>query len=68
MAVLVINHDFEVVYANHYIGECISGMPQSVMVGLEGLRVSGLDSELSAPGSHQTMLHASSNASLGLRG
>lgn len=34
MAVLVINRDFEIVYANPYICERISGMPQSVMVGM----------------------------------
>lgn len=34
MAVLVINHDFEIVYANPYVCERISGMPQSVMIGM----------------------------------
>ncbi len=34
MAVLVINHDFEIVYANPYVCERISGMPQSAMIGM----------------------------------
>lgn len=34
MAVLVINHDFEVVYANAYICERIIGMPQSDAIGM----------------------------------
>lgn len=34
VAVLVINHDFEIVYANPYVCERISGMPQSAMIGM----------------------------------
>jgi len=34
MAVMVINHDFEVVYANAYVCDKIAGIPQSAMVGM----------------------------------
>lgn len=34
MAVLVINHDFEVVYANDYVCDRIVGLPQSAVVGM----------------------------------
>jgi len=31
MAVLVINHEFEIVYANPYVCERIAGIPQAAM-------------------------------------
>lgn len=34
MAVMVINHDFEVVYANAYVCDKIAGIPQSTVVGM----------------------------------
>lgn len=34
MAVLAINHDYEVIYANHYICERILGIPQSMAIGM----------------------------------
>lgn len=34
IAVMVINHDFEVVYANAYVCDRIAGMPQSAVVGM----------------------------------
>lgn len=34
VAVMVINHDFEVVYANHYVCDRIAGIPQSAMIGM----------------------------------
>ena len=34
MAVLVINHNFEITYANQYLCERITGIPQSAMIGM----------------------------------